>query len=671
MMPKAKSASLLFAVVVVYYAFCLFPGSLGVGTAAAATGTVRVAIAQVTVTDGDLVGNLAKVESYVQKAGTAGAQIVVFPELVDVGFGAIVKASTGGANARPIPGATSDALGVIAVRYNVWIAAALLEEVPGGAYDTNVLIDNQGKVVLKQRKEFVYPYFGGTAVFEGNYHDAQVVDSPWGFIGMMDCADTAAFSKRQIFVTKKPTLMLVNFANPGSNYLANANTLATECNCSVAGTNMVFPSGTAGGTGGKSRFAAATGTTLWEGPIGVEAMKVWDLPINIPSNRAPSVDAGEVQTIRLPNKTLTLSGYVTDDGKPNGTLTTTWSKVSGPGTVTFGNSSAPSTGATFSTSGVYVLRLTANDGALTQTDDVDINVLPSTGDPNLVGYWTFDNTANDSSGKGNNGTIFGNPLYSTDVAPTGLANTRSLDLNGDDYVRVNHSASLNATATVTIAMWIKPRSYPGFAPTGNDWAELLSKGNTWGTQNYVLGFGAYYYLYADFLGMRVPSLDDAVRTPNQWYHVAAVLDANKKRGKIYINGVLDHAVFNFPTGTTNADPLYIGTGGENNLNVTKIDGKIDDVRLYTRALTDAEIAALVPAAAVNKPPQISAGPDQTIPASSPATLQGSYVDDDRRRPALPRNGRPGGRSADLGTLSSKTVIRWRRRRPSRSWVCMY
>ncbi len=71
----------------------------------------------------------------------------------------------------------------------------------------------------------------------------------------------------------------------------------------------------------------------------------------------------------------------------------------------------------------------------------------------------------------------------------------------------------------------------------------------------------------------------------------------------------------------------LARGVQNNLNVTKIDGKIDDVRLYTRALTDAEIAALVPAAAVNKAPQVSAGPDQTIQDSSPATLQGSYVDD--------------------------------------------
>ncbi len=168
---------------------------IGKSIASTATSTVRVAIAQITVADGDVAANLTKIQSYVQKAARARSQIILFPELVDVGYGSIVKASTGGENAHPIPGETSDALGAVAVRYNVWIAAALLEKVPGGAYDTNVLIDNRGKVLLKQRKAFVYPVFGGTAVFQGNYQDAQVVDSPWGPIGLMNCMDTRSFSQ--------------------------------------------------------------------------------------------------------------------------------------------------------------------------------------------------------------------------------------------------------------------------------------------------------------------------------------------------------------------------------------------------------------------------------------------------------------------------------------------
>jgi hypothetical protein len=96
-----------------------------------------------------------------------------------------------------------------------------------------------------------------------------------------------------------------------------------------------------------------------------------------PGNAAPLVDAGFNQTITLP-ATAGLAGSVSDDGLPNppGVVTVSWSKGSGPGTVSFLNPNAVSTSASFSTSGTYVLRLTANDGALTTTDSVQITVLP-------------------------------------------------------------------------------------------------------------------------------------------------------------------------------------------------------------------------------------------------------------------------------------------------------
>ena len=52
----------------------------------------------------------------------------------------------------------------------------------------------------------------------------------------------------------------------------------------------------------------------------------------------------------------------------------TWSKVSGPGTATFGNANAVDTTATFTVAGTYVLRLTASDGQATTTDDVTVVV---------------------------------------------------------------------------------------------------------------------------------------------------------------------------------------------------------------------------------------------------------------------------------------------------------
>ncbi len=94
-----------------------------------------------------------------------------------------------------------------------------------------------------------------------------------------------------------------------------------------------------------------------------------------PVNQAPQVNAGNDQAITLPAN-ATLNGTASDDGLPNppAALSTTWSKVSGPGTVNFGNANALNTTASFSTAGTYVLRLTASDSVLATTDDVTVTV---------------------------------------------------------------------------------------------------------------------------------------------------------------------------------------------------------------------------------------------------------------------------------------------------------
>ncbi len=92
-----------------------------------------------------------------------------------------------------------------------------------------------------------------------------------------------------------------------------------------------------------------------------------------PLGGIPAVSAGSDQTIALPS-TASLSGFANDDGQP-GPLTVTWSKVSGPGTVIFGDANSVTTTAEFSAAGTYVLRLTASDTLNTVSDDVTITVL--------------------------------------------------------------------------------------------------------------------------------------------------------------------------------------------------------------------------------------------------------------------------------------------------------
>jgi len=94
-----------------------------------------------------------------------------------------------------------------------------------------------------------------------------------------------------------------------------------------------------------------------------------------PVNQPPHVAINPAAlTITLPNN-VSLPGTATDDGLPAGSsLTTQWSKVSGPGTVKFASVSTPVSTATFDVPGTYVLRLTASDSALSNSADVTVTV---------------------------------------------------------------------------------------------------------------------------------------------------------------------------------------------------------------------------------------------------------------------------------------------------------
>ncbi|MFH1378372.1 MAG: hypothetical protein ABIH86_06440, partial [Planctomycetota bacterium] len=87
--------------------------------------------------------------------------------------------------------------------------------------------------------------------------------------------------------------------------------------------------------------------------------------------------AGANQSSTLPVNSVILDGTVTD---PDDVPIIFWSLLSGSGSVSFDDSSDPATTAAFTNSGVYVLRLSANDGTNPEaTDDVTISILPETG----------------------------------------------------------------------------------------------------------------------------------------------------------------------------------------------------------------------------------------------------------------------------------------------------
>ena len=152
-------------------------------------------------------------------------------------------------------------------------------------------------------------------------------------------------------------------SGPGNVTFGNVNALTTTASFSAAGTYVLRL------TASDSALSSTANITITVNPTSAV-------------NQPATVNAGPNQTITLP-ASASLNGTASDDGLPAGsTLTTTWSKVSGPGTVTFGNVNALTTTASFSAAGTYVLRLTASDGALSSRDDVTITVNSAGGNAN-------------------------------------------------------------------------------------------------------------------------------------------------------------------------------------------------------------------------------------------------------------------------------------------------
>src|SRR6185369_7597491 len=85
--------------------------------------------------------------------------------------------------------------------------------------------------------------------------------------------------------------------------------------------------------------------------------------------------AGSDQNVKLPAG-IVLSGTANEIPSSAG-FTVAWSKVSGPGNVTFGNAASASTTANFSAWGTYVLRLKATDGPFSESSDMTVTAAPT------------------------------------------------------------------------------------------------------------------------------------------------------------------------------------------------------------------------------------------------------------------------------------------------------
>lgn len=155
-------------------------------TASRRPGTLTLALAQVTVEAGNRAGNLARAEAAVAEASERGADIVVLPEAMDLGW----AYPFAGMHAGAVPGGAGvGAFQQMAERHHVWVCAGLNEAGPGDSlhcYNAAVLIDRGGSIRLQHRK--IHELDFARAIYATGDR-LSVCDTEFGRIGVMICAD--------------------------------------------------------------------------------------------------------------------------------------------------------------------------------------------------------------------------------------------------------------------------------------------------------------------------------------------------------------------------------------------------------------------------------------------------------------------------------------------------
>jgi len=102
-------------------------------------------------------------------------------------------------------------------------------------------------------------------------------------------------------------------------------------------------------------------------------IEIWQIDNVEIVNNPPIVNAGASLNAST-EEAANLNGSVSDDGKPFGVLNVLWSQVSGPGVVSFADSSNAATTAAFSKAGLYTLCLSADDGEFADSDYVNVTI---------------------------------------------------------------------------------------------------------------------------------------------------------------------------------------------------------------------------------------------------------------------------------------------------------
>lgn len=168
---------------------------------------MRIAMCQILCLDGDREGNFVRIEHALARAQAVKADIACFPESVIFGW---VNPETH-QRACPIPGEDSNRVAELARRHNLMVAIGMDEKDGDDLYDSVVLINADGSLLARHRKinhiaDIMEPPYAS-----GRIGNIAAVDTRFGSIGLLICADTFEQPILEAMRRRKPQLVIVPY----------------------------------------------------------------------------------------------------------------------------------------------------------------------------------------------------------------------------------------------------------------------------------------------------------------------------------------------------------------------------------------------------------------------------------------------------------------------------
>lgn len=143
---------------------------------------IKLGLGQLLVEGGEPERNFERARKMIKKASEQGCDIILLPETIDFAW----THPSSIEESFPVPGEHSDLFCQWAKEYNIYICVGLTEKTGNGNYNSALLINNQGEIILKHRKinllEVEFPFYQIGQKLE-------VADTPWGKVGVNICAD--------------------------------------------------------------------------------------------------------------------------------------------------------------------------------------------------------------------------------------------------------------------------------------------------------------------------------------------------------------------------------------------------------------------------------------------------------------------------------------------------